>query len=198
MVKEKDNMQYFPEKMILKKESDDVVAIISDNEPVARINLKHSIWRLSSEEKSDEQYMQAIELLGNTKKIEGIGAHYQIGGVIVPVFKSRETKDGTKIFYDTNSSPDLSVSFREIKRDCGDKIITPRYWSYEHMQGLNTTRYDGYDVLDKKSHITTRYDKTGIIIPEQKGSEEERKDISFPNKSLFKLIAQNIFNKKAR
>ena len=190
-------MQYFPEKMILKKESEDVVVIKSDSEPVARINLKHSVWRLSSEEKSDQQYMQAIELLGNTKKLEGISAHYQIGGTVIPVFKSRETKDGTKIFYDTSCNSDSSVPFREIKRECGDVVITPHFLNYEHMQGLNITKYDGYEVFNKKSHKTTRYDKTGVIIPEQKDREEAKKNISSPNKSLFKQIAQKIFNKRS-
>lgn len=186
-------MQYFPEKLISKKEADDIVIIKSDSEPIARIDLKHSVWHLSSEEKTDEQYMQAIELLGSTKKLEGIGAHYQIGGIIVPVFKSRETKDGTKIFYDTSCASNLSVPFREIKRDCGDKIITPRYWSYEHMQDLNITRYDGYEVFDKKSNKVTKYDKEGVIIPEQNSREEGKKDISF-----LMRFAQKVLGKKVR
>ena len=193
---EKNSMQYFPEKLISKKEADDIVIIKSDSEPIARIDLKHSVWHLSSEEKTDEQYMQAIELLGSTKKLEGIGAHYQIGGRIVPVFKSRETKDGTKIFYDTSCDANLSVPFREIKRDCGDKIITPRYWDYEHVQGLNITKYEGYEVFDKNNHKTTKYDKAGVVIPEQVNQKETPRNIPATNKSLFKQIAQKIISKE--
>lgn len=191
-------MQYFPEKLMIKKKSDDIIEIRSDSEPIAKIDLKHSVWRLSSEEKSDEQYMQAIELLGNTKKLKGIGAHHQIGGIVIPVFKSRETKDGTKIFYDTSCNSDLSVPFREIKRECKDKVITPHFWSYEHMHGLNITKYDGYEVLDKKTAETTQYDKNGNIVTEQANKEEPKKDISKPSPSFFKQAVQKVFNKMIR
>lgn len=47
-------MQYFPEKLMLKKDVDGIVEIRSGNEPVAKIDLKHSVWHLSSEDKSEK------------------------------------------------------------------------------------------------------------------------------------------------
>ena len=80
--------------------------------------------------------MQSIELLGDTKKLEGISAQYLKGGIVTSVFKSREIKDGTKILYEINCNPDLSISFCERNRDCGDKTYMALFNSYKHMQGF--------------------------------------------------------------
>lgn len=161
-------MLYRPEKIRIKELGENIIEIVSTKSgPIARIDLSNDVWRVSSKQKSDEMYMQSIELLGDTKKIEGISAHYRIGGV-VPVLSSRETMDGAKITYDLDYDPEgLSDSFREMKREDKNKIITPRYSSYEHMRGLEIVDYDGCDVLDKKSGLTKVYNKSGNLIAEQ-------------------------------
>lgn len=47
-------MQYFPEKLMLKRDVDGIVEIRSSNELIAKIDLKHSVRHLSSEDKSEK------------------------------------------------------------------------------------------------------------------------------------------------
>ena len=161
-------MSYNPEQLMIKKDAENIATIVSESgEEIARIDLNHPTWQFGAKHVSDEQYMQSIELLGNTKKLEGISAHYFREGIVVPSFKSRETKDGTNIFYDVNCDADNSIPFCEVKRDCGDKTYIARYNSYEHMQGLTITDYVGYGVLDQKTDLVKVYDEHENLIAEQ-------------------------------
>lgn len=161
-------MSYKPEQLMIKKDAENIATIVSESgEKIARIDLNHPAWRFGAKHVSDKQYMKSIELLGNTKKLEGISAHYFIGGIVVPSFESRETKDGTNIFYDVDCDEDNSIPFREVQRDCGDKTYIARYNSYEHMQGLTITDYVGYGVLDQKTDFVTIYDEHENLLAEQ-------------------------------
>ena len=153
-------MTYNPEHLTIEIDDKNVATISNHDEKIAKINLNHPVWQWGVEHATDEQYMQSVELLGSTQKLVGLGAHYQKGGKIIPVFKSRETRDKTKIFYDSDS-------FRETKRDCGDKIYKARFNSYEYMQGLIVTDYIGYEISDKKNELAKIYDQHGKLIAEQ-------------------------------
>lgn len=158
-------MGYKPENLIWKKKANNIMEITTqDGKPIARIDLNHEVWRISAEEKNDKKYMDSVELLGNTKKLEGIGAYYRRGDGIMPVFKTRETTDGIKIFYKTNGKEDGARTLQETKRIVNDEIFVPHFYSYEHMRGLEITNYMGYRVTDMKAKHTTFYDASGRVI----------------------------------
>ena len=181
-------MKYVPEDLRFKKNEDKSVLILSKNRPVAIVDMSHPVWQPSNEQKTDEQYMKSIKLLGKTKKLEGIGACYQLGGAIIPIFRCRETKDGTKISYSVEHDSKYSSHLLETKRICEDKQITPIYSLREYVKGLTMKWYDGFEVSDK-SGKTTRYDETGKLL-----KPEKPKDIKTvkPNKPEYNSTIPNL------
>ncbi len=152
-------MPYHPEHLAI--EIDNNVATISiKDKKIAVVDLTHPVWQWGAEHTTDERYMQSIELVGDTKKLVGLGAKYLSGGKIMPIFKSRETNDGVKIFYDSDS-------LLETKREDHSKIYRARFHSYEHLHGLRLTDYIGYEVSDKKTGLAKIYDKQEKLIAEQ-------------------------------
>ena len=184
------DMEYIPENLDWKRNPNNIVEIVSKNGPIARIDLNHEIWGFAAKHQSDEIYMKTIELLGDTKKLEGIGKISQLGGVVIPYFECRETTGGEKISYLLDTSSPYSLEFREKERENDKRIINPLFHSYEHMQGLSFTEFSGYKVTDKKSGITTTYDKNGNILPEKK--IEHKADKEDKNTNFFSLIAKKI------
>lgn len=174
-------MLYKPEKLTFKEQPDNFVLILSGKKHIARIDLKNKAWKIDKEA-SDKQYMKSIELFEDTAKIEGIGGIY-CPGVVYPCFKSREKKDGTKIFYDYDGDSDVGSVLYEVKRDCGNKIITPRYVNYDYMRGFSELVFTGYQVSDKKSGYIKVYNNQRNMELEQ--IDEKKIKVFEPAKSKY-------------
>ena len=181
-------MKYVPEDLRFKKNEDNSVLILSKNRPIAIVDMSHPVWNPSNEQKTDEQYMKSIKLLGKTKKLEGIGACYQLGGATIPIFRCRETKDGTQIFYSVEHDSEYSSHLLETKRICEDKQITPIYSLLEYMKGFTTKRYDGFEMSDS-SGKTTRYDETGKLLKPEKPKDtvDEKPNKPKDNSTITRL-----------
>ncbi len=165
-----------PEKLTLKVKSDHTAVISSQKEDVAEINLNDSIWLpVSKDAKTDDRFMRSIQLSGETQKISNIGAMYVKDGdgmQIRPYFLKRETKNGDKISYRFSDTDSVLL---EKVRENKDKIIEYRYWTYDTM-GFESTDYLGYDVTDKKTGVTVRYNALGEIIQGQQEKEKKEKE----------------------